>query len=125
MTLTELLKEFHLAYGCEINNPNFEEPEGDALVELRRRLIKEEFLETDEELSLGLSSEETLKELCDLVYVAVGTAVAFGWDFDGAFEEVHRSNMSKLGEDGRPVYREDFKVLKGANYTAPDLSTYV
>ena len=62
---------------------------------------------------------EALKELADLVYVCFQFAANMGWDLDTALDRVHRSNMSKLDEDGRAVYREDGKVLKGPNYKPP------
>lgn len=86
-------------------------------IKLRFRLIEEEF----KELMTSDSPENMLKELCDLVYVALGTFVAFGWNFDEAFNRVHASNMSKLGEDGKPVKRADGKVIKGPNYQPPFL----
>ena len=64
---------------------------------------------------------ELLKELSDLLYVVFGMAVTFDLPIAEAFLRVHESNMSKLGEDGKPLYREDGKVLKGPNYKAPDL----
>lgn len=66
-----------------------------------------------------------LKELCDLQYVLSGFAVTFGLPFDEAFQRVHESNMSKLGPDGKPVYREDGKVMKGPNYKKPNLTDLV
>jgi predicted HAD superfamily Cof-like phosphohydrolase len=60
--------------------------------------------------------------LGDILYVAYGAAVTYGIDVDAVLREVHRSNMSKLDENGKPVYREDGKVLKSARYTAPDIS---
>lgn len=66
-----------------------------------------------------------LKELCDLQYVLSGFAVTFGLPFDEAFRRVHESNMSKLGSDGKPVYREDGKVMKGPNYKEPNLTDLV
>lgn len=65
------------------------------------------------------------KELADLLYVIYGFAHEYGIDLDAVFEEVHRSNMSKLGEDGKPVYAENGKVMKGPNYTPPDLEKIV
>ena len=65
---------------------------------------------------------EALKELADLVYVCYQYAENMGWFLDEALNRVHESNMSKLGEDGKPVYREDGKVLKGPNYKPPDLT---
>ena len=69
--------------------------------------------------------EETLKELADLVYVGYQYAENMGWFLDEALDRVHKSNMSKLGEDGKPIYREDGKVLKGPNYQPPDLSDII
>ena len=68
---------------------------------------------------------ETLKELADLVYVCYQYAENMGWSLDEALDRVHKSNMSKLGEDGKPIYREDGKVLKGPNYQPPDLSDII
>jgi predicted HAD superfamily Cof-like phosphohydrolase len=68
---------------------------------------------------------ECLKELADLVYVCYQYAENMGWDLDEALNLVHLSNMSKLDEDGKPIYREDGKVLKGPNYKPPDLSELV
>jgi predicted HAD superfamily Cof-like phosphohydrolase len=70
-------------------------------------------------------AEHLLKEIADLRYVAGGLAVALGMDLEAADAAVHESNMSKLGADGRPVRRDDGKVLKGPNYLAPDLSNMV
>ena len=69
--------------------------------------------------------EEALKELADLVYVCYQYAESMGWFLDEALDRVHKSNMSKLGEDGKPIYREDGKVLKGPNYQPPDLSDII
>ena len=68
---------------------------------------------------------ETLKELADLVYVCYQYAENMGWDLDEAMHRVHESNMSKLDQDGKPIYREDGKVLKGPNYTPPNLEELV
>lgn len=91
---------------------------GTDLEELRTLLIMEEYQEVIE----SEKAQEKLKELADLVYVVFGYAAAFGWNLDEAFRRVHASNMSKLGDDGKPLYREDGKVMKGPNYTKPDLS---
>ena len=69
--------------------------------------------------------QECLKELADLVYVCYQYAENMGWFLDEALDRVHKSNMSKLGEDGKPIYREDGKVLKGPNYKPPELSDLV
>ena len=65
---------------------------------------------------------ECLKELADLVYVCYQYAANMGWFLDEALDRVHKSNMSKLDKDGKPIYRDDGKVLKGPNYKPPDLS---
>jgi len=88
---------------------------------MRLKLIEEECKEVHD----ADSTENLLKELADLVYVTYGMAATFGWDLDEAVRRVHASNMSKLGEDGKPIYREDGKVLKGPNYKKPDLSDLV
>jgi len=64
---------------------------------------------------------DTLKELADLVYVCYQYAANMNWFLDEALDRVHKSNMSKLGDDGKPIYRDDGKVLKGPNYAPPDL----
>ena len=96
----------------------------------QRNLITEEFKEfLEAEAILYLSSskprEDCLKELADLVYVCYQYAVNMGWDLDEAMHRVHVSNMSKLDEDGNPIYREDGKVLKGPNYKPPNLEDLV
>jgi len=69
--------------------------------------------------------EDCLKELADLVYVCYQYAENMSWDLDESLNRVHESNMSKLDEDGKPIYREDGKVLKGPNYKPPDLSDLI
>ena len=96
----------------------------------QHRLIVEEFkefLEAQGMLFMHGSNVQCdcLKELADLVYVCYQYAENMRWDLDGALDLVHQSNMSKLGEDGEPIYREDGKVLKGPNYKPPDLSDLV
>jgi predicted HAD superfamily Cof-like phosphohydrolase len=86
-------------------------------IKLRSDLTSEEY----RELATADTPEEIMKESCDLVYVIMGMFVEFGWNFDEAFKRVHESNMSKLDEDGKPIYREDGKILKGPNYTPPTL----
>jgi predicted HAD superfamily Cof-like phosphohydrolase len=81
-------------------------------------LVKEEYAEV-----LSATDEENLiKELADLVYVTYGYASTFGWNLDEAVRRVHASNMSKLDEDGQPIFRADGKVLKGPNYKEPYLA---
>ena len=83
-----------------------------------------EFLEAEDQLYRDnpTVTEEALKELADLVYVCYQYAENMNWFLDEALNRVHESNMSKLDEDGKPIYREDGKVLKGPNYKPPDLS---
>ena len=93
----------------------------------QKNLIVEEFKEFLEAEGLlfrqnNTIHSEALKELADLVYVCYQYAENMGWFLDEALDRVHASNMSKLGEDGQPVYREDGKVLKGPNYKPPDLT---
>ena len=68
---------------------------------------------------------EALKELADLIYVCYQYAENMGWFLDEALDRVHQSNMSKLGEDGKPIYQEDGKVLKGPNYKPPSLTDLI
>jgi len=97
---------------------------------MQRNLIVEEFkefLEAEGMLfrdSLSLH-EEAIKELSDLVYVCYQYAANMGWDLDEALRRVHLSNMSKLDEGGKPIYREDGKVLKSKNYKPPTLTDLV
>tara|TARA_R100000654_G_scaffold36461_1_gene62113 strand:- start:20 stop:394 length:375 start_codon:yes stop_codon:yes gene_type:complete len=97
---------------------------------LQKNLIVEEFkefLEAEGMLfrqSLDLH-EDALKELADLVYVCYQYAANMEWDLDEALHRVHKSNMSKLDEDGKPTYREDGKVLKSKNYRPPTLTDLV
>lgn len=128
-----VVKEFHEAFGQPA--PDYPSIPSDALVRLRMRLIREEFQEVMEELASLTRAQGTeaklgslgliLKELADLRYVVEGTAVAFGLPIEEAYRRVHASNMSKLGEDGRPVLRPDGKAMKGPNYAPPDLSDLI
>lgn len=118
----ELVEDFMEAFGQDVKMsatlPSRE------LGELRVDLIAEEL----EELQEAIRDEnivEIADALTDLLYVVYGAGHAMGIDLDACFEEVHRSNMSKLDQFGRPIYREDGKVLKGPNYSAPDLRTIV
>jgi predicted HAD superfamily Cof-like phosphohydrolase len=96
----------------------------------QRTLIVEEFkefLDADNQLltDFKINSADCLKELADLVYVCYQYAENLGWDLDEALDRVHKSNMTKLGEDGKPIRREDGKVLKGPNYQPPTLTDLV
>ena len=97
---------------------------------MQRTLIVEEFkefLDAENQLIMGLvvNATDCLKELADLVYVCYQYAENLGWDLDEALNRVHQSNMSKLDENGKPIYREDGKVLKGPNYQPPNLKDLV
>lgn len=128
-----LVSEFHDAF--DLPNPGRPTRGDDALIRHRLALILEEYYEVREALlgllqakpggDVGPALQMLLKALCDLAYTVEGAAVAFGLDFEGAFAEVHRSNMSKLGEDGRPIKRGDGKVLKGPNYQEADMAKFV
>ena len=91
---------------------------------VQKALIDEEWSEFHEAFHF-LDACEQLKELADLVYVCYQMAASQEWDLDEAMRRVHASNMSKLGEDGKPIYREDGKVLKGPNYAPPNLKDLV
>lgn len=106
------------AFGQEVKrSPEF--PDLDT-VALRYELIKEEL----QELFVAMAEKDMVEvadALTDILYVTYGAGHAFGIDLDACFREVQRSNMSKLGEDGKPIYREDGKILKGPDYSEPDL----
>ena len=112
----EFHKAFNLTIGDRAGFPNKE------IRALRRRLLNEEFTEY-----LQAETKDDLVEvadaLADIIYIACGTAIAYGIPLDRVFAEVHRSNMSKLGENGRPIYRDDGKVLKGPTYSPPNIKT--
>ena len=96
----------------------------------QKNLIVEEFkefLEADHNMAMmhPPDREACLKELADLIYVCAQYAENMNWDIEQALRRVHASNMSKLGQDGEPIYRKDGKVLKGPNYQPPDLSDLV
>ena len=92
--------------------------------ELRIKLIEEEFLELKEAIK-SKDIKEVADALTDILYVTYGAGHAFGIDLDGCFDEVQRSNMSKLDENGKPIYNEDGKVLKGPNYFKPNFEKFI
>ena len=91
---------------------------------LRVSLIDEELEELKEAIK-NQDLKEAIDALTDILYVTYGAGHAFGVDLDKCFEEVQRSNMSKLGKDGKPIYNESGKVMKGPNYFKPDLSKFL
>jgi predicted HAD superfamily Cof-like phosphohydrolase len=122
MTNFDKVKEFHNKFGVAFKNkPEFPDPD---IVHLRVDLIEEELKELHEAIADN-DIVEVADALTDLLYVVYGMGDVFGINLDMTFKEVHRSNMSKLGEDGKPVRREDGKVLKGPNYSPPDLKSIV
>lgn len=112
------VKDFHIAFGQRVGTSpaipeNFDERD------LRMSLLEEEvneYFDAEESLDIvGIADA-----LADIIYIACGTAVSYGIPLDKVFEEVHRSNMAKL-VDGKPIYREDGKVLKPEGWTPPDI----
>jgi predicted HAD superfamily Cof-like phosphohydrolase len=96
----------------------------DKTMQLRLDLIKEELSELEEAMKTK-NLKEVADALTDILYVTYGAGYAYGIDLDQCFKEVQRANMSKLGEDGKAIYNEQGKVMKGPNYTKPDLSKFV
>lgn len=130
MTPFEMVLEFHEKFGCAIDDRS-SDTVGDRL-DLMAEELNELFVELDPAVVVDhygggkVDWEAVAKELADVVYIALGHAVAWGIDFDKAFARVHESNMSKLWEDGNPRYREgDGKVLKPPTYVKPNLSDTV
>ena len=117
----EMVEEFHITFGHPVNDiPNVRDMK---LNELRVNLIEEELNELKDAL-IAMDPAEAFDALCDLQYVLDGAFLALGFHNmkQEGVAEVHASNMSKLGDDGKPIYREeDGKVLKGPNYRKPDL----
>ncbi len=91
---------------------------------LRINLISEELEELKDAIKKN-DLKETIDALTDILYVTYGAGHAFGVDLDKCFEEVQNSNMSKLGDDGKPIYNESGKVMKGPNYFKPDLLKFI
>ena len=122
MTNFERVRKFMETFGQEVKKkaqfPNKK------IMALRYDLIKEEL----EELKLAIDNndiKEVADALTDILYVTYGAGHAFGINLDKCFNEVQNSNMSKLGLDGKPIYNEKGKVMKGQNYFKPDLNKFV
>ena len=122
MTNFESVRKFMETFGQEIKEkasfPN------DKITALRFDLIKEEL----DELKVAMINrdiKEVADALTDILYVTYGAGHAFGINLDKCFQEVQNSNMSKLGKDGKPIYNEKGKVLKGPNYFKPDLNKFI
>ena len=122
MTNFEKVKLFMNTYGQEVKDKaEFSDAKTN---KLRIDLIKEEL----EELTQAMNEKNLLEvadALTDILYVTYGAGHAFGIDLDKCFEEVQNSNMSKLGEDGKPIYNENGKVMKGPNYFKPNLNQFL
>ena len=122
MTNFECVKKFMKTFGQEIKEkasfPN------EKITSLRYDLIKEELDELREAID-NKDIKEVADALTDILYVTYGAGHAFGINLDRCFEEVQNSNMSKLGSDGKPIFNEKGKVMKGPNYFKPDLRKFV
>ena len=122
MTNFEKVRLFMKTFGQEVKtNPSLST---NKINDLRISLINEELDEFREAIKNN-NIKEVADALTDILYVTYGAGHAFGIDLDKCFEEVQRSNMSKLGKDGKPLYNENGKVLKGPDYFKPDLSKFL
>ena len=122
MSKFERVKKFMKTFGQEVKEKA--EFPSDKITSLRFELIKEEL----EEFKFAIEKKdikEVADALTDILYVTYGAGHAFGINLDECFKEVQNSNMSKLGEDGKPIYNEKGKVMKGPNYFKPDLKKFV
>ena len=124
-TPQEMVEEFHRVFNSKAikaDGPGWQDTDNDSrLEEMRFSLIEEELDELKEAYSEG-DFIETVDALADLVYVSYGAAATIGVDLDDVLEEVHRSNMAKLDDNGNPILREDGKILKPEGWTPPDIS---
>ena len=122
MTNFEKVKQFMQTFGQEVKTkPSFSDEKTN---QLRLDLITEELAE----LKHAMRSKDLLEvadALTDILYVTYGAGHAFGIDLDKCFDEVQNSNMSKLGKDGKPIYNDSGKVMKGPSYFKPDLSKFI
>ena len=122
MTNFEKVRLFMKTFGQEVKtNPSLST---NKINDLRISLINEEL----EELKKAVNDNDILEvadALTDILYVAYGAGHAFGINLDKCFNEVQESNMSKLGSDGKPIYNESGKVMKGPNYFKPDLTKFL
>ena len=122
MTNFEKVGLFMTTFGQEVKNkPSLS---SEKINSLRVNLIEEELSELKEAVAKN-DLKETADALTDILYVTYGAGHAFGINLDKCFEEVQKSNMSKLGKDGKPIYNEHGKVMKGPNYFTPDLKKFL
>ena len=122
MTNFNSVKKFMEIFGQEVKTKA--EFPSEKIIRLRYDLIKEELDEFHQALK-DKDLKEVADALTDILYVTYGAGHAFGIDLDKCFDEVQRSNMSKLGGDGKPIYNEHGKVMKGPKYFQPDLSKFI
>ena len=122
MSNFEDVKKFMETFGQIVRTkPQFPD---EKTMQLRFDLIKEELNELEEAMKTK-DLKEVADALTDILYVTYGAGYAYGINLDECFKEVQRANMSKLGEDGKPIYNDQGKVMKGPNYTKPDLKKFV
>jgi len=118
----EKVKKFMQTFGQEVKSkpslPN------DKIIKLRYELIEEELSELQAAIK-DKDITEVADALTDILYVTYGAGHSFGINLDRCFEEVQNSNMSKLGDDGKPIFNEAGKVMKGPNYYKPNLKKYL
>ncbi len=122
MSNFERVKKFMKTFGQEVKEKA--EFPSDKITDLRYDLIREELGEFKEAIDRR-DIKEVADALTDILYVTYGAGHAFGINLDKCFEEVQNSNMSKLGEDGKPIFNEKGKVMKGPNYFKPNLNKFV
>ena len=122
MSNFDSVKKFMKTFGQEVKEKA--EFPNKKITSLRYELIKEELEEFRDAIEKK-DIKEVADALTDILYVTYGAGHAFGIDLDKCFEEVQNSNMSKLGEDGKPIYNESGKVMKGPNYFKPNLNKFV
>ena len=122
MTNFESVKKFMEIFGQEVKEKA--EFPNEKITSLRYDLIKEELEELKDAISKK-DIKEVADALTDILYVTYGAGHAFGINLDKCFEEVQNSNMSKLGKDGKPIYNDKGKVMKGPNYFKPNLDKFV
>jgi len=122
MSNFEKVKKFMLTFGQDVKNiPAFP---NEKIINLRFELIEEELLELKSAIK-DKNITEVADALTDILYVTYGAGHAFGIDLDKCFNEVQNSNMSKLDDNGKPIYNESGKVMKGPNYFKPNLKKFL
>ena len=122
MSNFQSVKKFMQIFSQEVKNKA--EFPNERIVQLRSELIKEELEELNQAIK-DKDIKEVADALTDILYVTYGAGHAFGIDLDKCFNEVQGSNMSKLGSDGKPIYNESGKVMKGPNYFKPDIGKFL